>query len=584
MFKRRDKKRARCYVIDEGRQPAEPAIERISAESRRKKNLASANRRIGLCAVAFGFAFSALALRLVLVSTGTPPTRVAVSASQNDKARPEIVDRNDILLAANLPMRSLEIAGREVWSAKETSVKIASVLPDIDAAALEEKLAAGRYVEVKTRLTPAQEKEIFSLGLPGVRFRPHIRRFYPQSKIASHIVGQVEPGKGGVSGLEYVLDEHRAIQPLISSIDIRAQQIVEQELEKSLLKFKAKAAMGAVMDVHTGEILALVSLPDFDPNDPGAYPADFRRNRFVYDRYELGSAFKLFTASAALEDGVATERTTYDARKPYRVADRLIHDFHPENRVLTFAEVIEHSSNIGAAQMAEALGPKALKSMLEKFGLLDPLPIDLVEKRAPEPPKKWGPVETATVAYGHGISVTPLHLLTAASSVVNGGVWRAPTLIRSDAHRPDRRVISENNSAIMRRVMRNVIVNGTASLAEAPGYFPIGKTATADKPVAGGYNTHERIASFVGAFPGYNPRYALLVTLDEPQAAPGTYGYATAGWNAAPTFAAITQKLAPILGVMPVSEVEAFAAFHSGQSVPLDRSASLMSAPAGAAP
>ena len=231
-------------------------------------------------------------------------------------------------------------------------------MPDIDALELEEKLEQGRYVEVRADLTPAERRAVFELGLPGVRFAARVKRFYPQGELAAHVVGHDEPGKGGVMGLEKVANRFRGKGPMRASIDIRVQQILEEELSVAMEKFSAEAAWGAVMDVETGEVVALASLPDFDPNAPGAYPADSRRNRATYDRYALGSAFKSFVAASVIEDGLANEGTKYDARGNLRVADRTITDFHGENRILTLSEVVQHSSNIGAARMALELGAK----------------------------------------------------------------------------------------------------------------------------------------------------------------------------------------------------------------------------------
>ncbi|MEK7266152.1 MAG: penicillin-binding protein 2, partial [Pseudomonadota bacterium] len=529
MLKKATKPKARCTVVEECDHRGAGSSSRIAAKSRRSRTIGVARRRIGMCAVAFSLAFGFLGVRLGVVSLGPADQSVRTAAAiGGDPDRREIVDRNGVLLAVNLPMRSLEIAGREVWDAHETATSIANVFPNVDAAALEEKLAAGRYVEIQDKLTPGQEAAVFALGLPGVRFAPRTRRFYPQGKSASHVIGHTEAGKGGVMGLEHVLNDWRQKGPLTASIDTRAQQILEQELSASLEKYHAKAASGAVMNVATGEIIALASLPDFDPNAPGASPADFRRNRAVYDRYELGSAFKLFTAAAALEAGVAHENSTYDARGSYKVADKIIRDFHGENRMLTLSEVVQYSSNIGAARIAADLGPDRQKAALKDFGMLSALPIELAERRSPELPRQWGPVEAATISYGHGISVTPLHLLAGVSSIVNGGVYRAPTFLKTDEARSGKRVVSEKNSLVMRRVMRRVIESGTASLAEAPGYFVIGKTATAEKPSHGGYDRNARLSTFVGAFPGYDPQFAVIVTFDEPQAVEGTWGYATA--------------------------------------------------------
>lgn len=522
-----------------------------------------------MCAVVFVFIFASLSVRLAFITFGQIKSAPSHRGGQiADVQRPEIVDRHGVLLATDLPMVALEVWGREVWDADETAQALSQILPSIDAVELAEKLNAGRYVEVNAKLTPAQRQEIFDLGLPGVRFATRIKRFYPQADLAAHVIGHEEPGKGGVMGLEKAANKWRGEGPMRAAIDIRVQQIVEDELAASMEKFGAKAAWAGVMDVMTGEVIALVSLPDFDPNMPGAFSEDSRRNRATYDRYELGSAFKSFTAAAALDADVAQEDTQYDARGSFKVADRRITDFHGENRVLSFSEVVQHSSNIGMAQMAADLGPKLQKAYLEKLGLFDAIPMELAENRAPELPSQWGPVETATISYGHGISVTPLHLLSAFSAVVNGGVYHGPTFLEHDDAITEHQVFSTQTSAVMRRVLRRVITDGTAQYADVSGFFPIGKTATADKPMAGGYNRNTRIASFVGAIPGYAPRYAILISLDEPQPLKETYGYATAGWNAAPTFARVVERAAPLMGLAPVNEAAALAAFVSGDMTP----------------
>ncbi len=570
MRKKKQRNRPTAYLIAETA-PEETRTQtvHVRASSVRARKAARARARIAMCAVVFVSIFSALALRMGFIAFGgiDAPARLA-SAQRADAPRPEIVDRNGSMLAADLPMIALEVWGRDVWDAGETAAALARVLPNIDALALTHRLAAGQYVEVSADLSPAERQAVFDLGLPGVRFASRTRRFYPQADLAAHVIGHEEAGRGGVMGLEKVVSDGliapQTDGPVRATIDIRVQQILEEELAAGIARFDAKAAWGGIIDVETGAVIALASLPDFDPNAPGAAEADFRRNRAVYDRYELGSAFKAFTAAAALDAGIAKETSTYDARGTYKVADRRISDFHGENRVLSLSEVVQHSSNIGIVQIAEEMGVETQKKYLEKLGMFDALPITLAEKRAPELPRKWGPVEAATVSYGHGISVTPLHLLAAYAAVVNGGVWRAPVFAEG-APQKSTQVFSPRTSAVMRRILRRVISDGTASYAEAPGYFPIGKTATADKPTAGGYSRNTRISSFVGAVPGFAPRYAVLISYDEPKPAEGTYGYATAGWNAAPTFASVLTRAAPLLGLSPVTEEEALAAFVSGE-------------------
>lgn len=570
MLKRlRKRPRPAAYVISEAeREEAPQASLHVKACGGRARQAQRAQNRISMCAVVFVFIFGALGVRLAYISFGQiKPTSLLASVNPVDAPRPEIIDRQGALLATELPMIALEVAGREIWDARETARQLGEVLPDIDERTLEEKLREGRYVEVRADLTPTERQAVFDLGLPGVRFAARVKRFYPQADLAAHVIGHGESGKGGVMGLEKAANRWRKDAPMQASVDIRVQQILEDELAATMSEFNAKAAWGAVMDVSNGEIVALASLPDFDPNAPGAAPADFRRNRATYDLYELGSAFKSFTAAAALEEEIATEGSTYDARGRFRIADRTISDFHGENRILTLSEVIQHSSNIGIARVAADLGPDRQKAYLRKLGLFDALPIELAENRTPSLPPQWGPVETATIAYGHGISVTPLHLLSAFAAVVNGGVYHEPTFLVDDDNAA-RRVFSEETSAVMRRILRRVVTDGTAEYAEAAGYFPIGKTATADKPSAGGYDRNSRIASFVGAVPGHAPRYAVLISFDDPQPTKETYGYATAGWNAAPAFSRFVDRAAPILGVSPVSEAAALASFVSGDMEP----------------
>ncbi len=581
MFGRRHKRgKPRVYVISEAgaEDRGAPSIQ-VRASGARVVTRARA--RVMMCAVVFFFIFSTLVVRLAFVSFGhVTPSRHFADAREASHARPEIVDRNGALLAADLPVIALEVAGREVWDADETAAKLAAILPGLDADALARELAAGRYKEVRADLTPAERQAVFDLGLPGIRFAARVERFYPQGRLASHVIGHDEPGKGGVMGLERVANRFRAPDggegPLRASIDIRVQQVLEEELTQSMEKFHAEAAWGAVMDVETGEVIALANVPDFDPNEPGAAPVDSRRNRATYDNYELGSAFKTITAAAVIDAGLATERTQYDARGGFQVADRRITDFHGENRILTLSEVVQHSSNIGVARMAMEMGRKEQQRVLGALGLFDALPIELNENRAPQLPRQWGPVEAATIAYGHGISVTPLHLLAAYSAVVNGGVYRTPSFLASNSTPEGRRVFKAETSAAMRRVLRRVITDGTATYAEAAGYYPIGKTATADKVAAhGGYEKDARIASFIGAVPGYAPRYAVLISLDNPQAIEGTYGYATAGWNAAPAFSRFVERAAPLLGLSPVSETVALASFITGAPPQLRREARL---------
>ncbi|MEO1135911.1 MAG: penicillin-binding transpeptidase domain-containing protein, partial [Pseudomonadota bacterium] len=388
MFHRKRKRaKPNAYVIaDAGLADNDADALKVRATGARGRLVERARTRVMMCAVVFVFMFCALGVRLAFVSFGdVRPAAGYASAPLYDAQRVEIVDRNGALLAADLPVIALEIAGRDVWDAKEAVQQLKTVLPDIDATALEQKLNEGRYVEVRADLTPAERQAVFDLGVPGVRFAARVKRFYPQAALAAHVIGHDEPGKGGVMGLEKVANVYRGSKGdnalMRAGVDIRVQQILEEEIADVMQQFSAEAAWGAVMDVETGEVVALVSLPDFDPNAPGAAPAEFRRNRAVYDRYELGSAFKAFAAASVIETGLGDEAKTYDARGSFQVADRRITDFHGENRVLTLSEVVQYSSNIGAARMALDLGPKEQQRFLKTLGLFEALPIELAENR-----------------------------------------------------------------------------------------------------------------------------------------------------------------------------------------------------------
>lgn len=556
------KKRLAAYLVSAGedRIPAAPASSPTNSSVRSTRT----RRRIALCGLAFGSAFLALGLRLSTVSLfGDQREASAAHAPSAVAARAEILDRTGALLAANLPVIALQVSGKEVWSPQETASTLSKTFPSIDAAELERKLKAGLYAEPLSDLTPADQARAFALGLPGVHFLSRSKRFYPQQRLAAHLVGHLEEGRGGVMGLERVLDGRAPGRPLIASLDIRVQQALVEELAAGVAEYRASAAWGVVLDADTAEVIALASLPDFDPNQPGAAPPDARRNRAVYDRYELGSALKAMTAAAAVDAGVASAASTYDAPASIRVADRVIRDFHPENRMLTFFEVIEKSSNVGMVKMAQDLGVERQRASLKTLGLLDPLPIELAENRPPQAPARWGPVEAATISFGHGISITPLHLAAAYAAVVNGGEYRAPTFLKATDERPAVRAFSARTSETMRNALRHVVTTGTGRNAEVAGYFPIGKTATAEKASAGGYDKDNRISSFIGAFPGDAPRYVVLVSYDEPKPTPRSYGYATAGWNAAPTFSRVVARIAPRLGVMPIKDPWAVASADS---------------------
>ncbi|NHK29041.1 penicillin-binding protein 2 [Parvularcula flava] len=573
----RRSKSAKAEIIFDGslpEMPAEPCLPisgRTTLVGREAGRARQLQGRIWLCLSVFVLIFSGLALRLANITLVSPePEKVMVAsrAIAEPGERPEITDRNGVSLALNRTVTGLAIDTKMVWDAMETAQGIASVFPQYDPSALARRIEDKKYIILRNELTAEEQRALLTLGLPGVTFPETTKRVYPQGALAAHAAGYTIAGRGGVAGLEFVADEHAGEGKLASSIDVRAQQILEEEIRAGMDRFKVDSAWGVIMKAKTGEVVALASMPSFNPNEVNDSPADHWRNRAMQDRYELGSAFKVITAASVIEEGIASPETLYDARKPLKVYDRTIYDFHPRREIMSLSKVVQHSSNIGIARAALDLGRERQREYFAQLGLTEAVKTELPESRDPDLPLRWGPVETATISYGHGIAVTPLQLTAAISAVINGGIYRTPTFLKVEdqtgASREGRQVFSPETSAKMRLIMRQVITDGSASRAEAPGYYPIGKTATADKPGIGGYRDNARLSSFVGAFPGYDPEYVILVSFDEPHGIEATYGYATAGWVAAPVFGNIVARMGPVLGIAPAHDDLAFAQFMAG--------------------
>ncbi|MEC7154284.1 MAG: penicillin-binding protein 2, partial [Pseudomonadota bacterium] len=377
------------------------------------------------------------------------------------------------------------------------------------------------------------------------------QRVYPSGSVASHVVGFSSTDMQGLMGLERRLDEQVQMSPIYATtLDIRVQHAVRESLSAAIGKFSAKGGGAILMDATNGEILALVSLPDFDINRPSATPLSRHFNAMTMGVYELGSIFKVMTAAMALESGEVRLDETFDTGAPLEIGVATINDAHGEKRPLTPREIVIHSSNIGSVQLALRVSDVAHYDFMEKLGFTQRLQFELPETGAPLMPVRWTDIERATTSFGHGFSVTPLHALVAGAAMVNGGVLYPPRLTPTDMP-VGTRVISEPTSLVLRDIMRDVVTIGTGKKANVPGYDVIGKTGSANKPARGGYDDDALITSFLGAFPYSDPRYALLVMLDEPQGIPETHNLTLAGWNAAPTAAEIIARAAPLLGVRP---------------------------------
>jgi len=507
----------------------------------------------------FLVAFLGVALRLLdvgLFGAAEPARIAALPASPAITQRADILDRNGVLLATSLATASLYADPSKVSDPNVAADQLRTVLPEIGRAELVSKLGAnGRFVWIKRNLTPRQQYEVNRLGIPGLYFQSEERRVYPQGSLTAHIVGFTDVDSNGLAGIEQSFDDMlKAGQPVQLSIDLRVQHILYDEVSRAIEDFTAIGGAGLVLDATTGEVVAMVSLPDFDPNLPGRASADARFNRVTLGVYEMGSTFKIFNTAAALDSGVAKIDDSFDARHPIRIGGFTISDFHPENRMLTVPEIIMYSSNIGAALMGKELGIERQRNFMTELGMLRRASIELPEVGQPIYPSDWKPINTMTIAYGHGIAVSPLHLAVGIAGMVDGGVIRPATLIRRDSDQvPDgTRIIKPETSELIRQLMRLVVEVGTGRKADAPGYLVGGKTGTADKVSGHGYAANARMASFVGAFPINDPRYVLLVMIDDPKPNASSYGYATGGWVAAPAVGRIVQRMAPLLGIAPL--------------------------------
>jgi cell division protein FtsI (penicillin-binding protein 3) len=529
--------------------------------------------RVSVVALAFGILFSVIGGRLVMLAvTSENVSEVRrVAASEISAARPDIVDRNGEVLATDVRTVSVFAEPRNIIDKDEAVELLTAVLPDLDARELRDKLGTKKgFAWVKREITPRQQAEVHRLGIPGIGFLPENKRVYPNGHAAAHVLGFANIDNVGIAGLEKYIDSQGLqdlngagfniastdLKPIQLSLDLRAQHALRDELEKGMLKFKAKATAGVILDVNTGEVIALASLPDFDPNNPVDALEKDRINRINVGVFEMGSTFKALTTAMALDSGKLTINSSLDARSGLRYGKFTIGDYHATHRVLTVPEVFIHSSNIGTARMALAVGVDGHKAFLRKMGQLDRLRTELPESAEPMLPARWGELNTVTIAFGHGLAVAPIQALMAVGALVNGGALIPPTFLKRDdnaVRSVANQVIRPETSEAMRYVLRLNASNpaGSASAAAIAGYFVGGKTGTAEKVINGRYSKNKNFTTFTAVLPADKPKYVFLTIMDEPQAVEGTYGFSTAGWNAGPITGNIIERLAPILGVPP---------------------------------
>lgn len=530
---------------------------------------AKARARVGFAILAFAAVYAIIGGRLVMYATigDSHGTRRTASQDAIATARPDIVDRNGEVLATDVKAPSLFAEPRRIIDKDEAIELLTGTLPDLDTGEVRDRVLSKKgFVWLKREITPSQQQEIHRLGIPGIGFLRENKRVYPTGSEVAHVIGLVNIDNQGIAGMEKWVDNngladlHRAgfatdrqQQPVELSIDLRVEHALRDELLKAKDKFHAKAASGIVSNVRTGEIVAMVSLPDFDPNNPKEAHDPDRINRLTTGVYEMGSTFKAFTLAMALDAGKDLN-SMWDARGPLHYGKFTIHDDEPKGRFISMKEVFTFSSNVGAARIALGQGVEAHKAFLRKMGQMDRLRTELPESAAPLVPKHWGELNTVTIAFGHGIAVAPLQAVMGIDALVNGGHLIPPTFLKrseQDAMAIAKQVIKPETSEKMRFLMRLNAEVGTARKADVKGYYIGGKTGTAEKVINGRYAKKKVLTAFTAILPADNPKYQLLIMLDEPQSLKETYGFITSGWNAVPTGGAVIARIAPLLGIEP---------------------------------
>ncbi len=571
-----------------------------AAEKRRRDAMERSRGRLVLTAGMFAFLFSVVCVRVAWVTVVRPVRANFVQQTMPPIARGPlqpitdivtpgqramIVDRNGQPLAISEPTREAFADPNAIGDAGVAARQLKTILPRLNVAEVTRRLAETNkhFVYIERQITPDEEARINNLGIPSVDFHNTFQRNYPLGRVAAHVLGGVGIDQNGIAGAELAFDKRLrdSGEPLRLSIDVRVQNVVREELLAAKDEFKAIGATGIVMDVNTGEVLALVSLPDFDANDLGSADKDDRFDRALTGRYEPGSTFKLQTASMGLDSGAVHIWDSFDAAHDIHIGRFTISDFEGKHRFLMLPEVLAYSSNLGAAHIAMVMGGARQRAWLKNMGMFDRVPIELPEAAAPQVHSEaaWGEVVTMTVGFGHGISETPLNIVAGTAAIANGGIYMKPTILAVDPSKlPEgRRVMQKSTSELMRRLMRLVVTSGFGKKAEVAGYFPGGKTGTAEKNKGHGYEKHANVSAFMSVFPMQAPRYAVYMMLDEPHGNASTGGYSTAGQVAAPAAGKVIARVGPIMGLMP--DIKDAPEIEQALSIPLQPARGLVLGP-----
>ena len=527
--------------------------------------LDTAKLRLLTVAMFLMMGYLAVCLRLVELTLLKPSSQVETSVSGVGDVKPigkffrgSIFDRNGNLIASSLKMDAVYVNATLVDSPKTLAQQLSDILPDMNEGDIRRKLSSEKsFVWIKRNVTPKQKYAINALGNPALGFKKMAGRIYPDANLVAHVVGYTDMDGKGIAGIENFFDKQlsESGDSLQLTIDLRVQYILRRELIKAVRKFRAKAGVGIVMDVNTGEIIALVSLPDFDPNHFSDATNEQKFNNATLGVFEMGSTFKIFSIAAALNSGKIRFSSTFDATDPIKQGRFTISDSHPKRRVMTVPEIFIYSSNIGAAKMAAFIGNEGLKNFYKTLGFMDRVPVELPERGFTLSPSPWRDIDTMATSFGHGIAVSPLHLIRAASAIVNGGIMPTVTIFRPDEDlataSTGERVIKAETSGQMRKLLELAVAAGTGKNAWVEGYNVGGKTGTAEKNIRGRYKRDILLSSFLGVFPIRNPRYAVLVILDEPKSLENTRISATGGLTAAPVVSQVIEQMGPLYQILP---------------------------------
>jgi cell division protein FtsI (penicillin-binding protein 3) len=540
-----------------------PRPERLRLVGQRRQLLAVMHQRLMFGMLVYAGIVAIIALRILYLAAFGDHAGRKEELTAYVPERGDIVDRNGDPLARTIDAWTIAVHPNKVIGDKlALARRLAELMPEYSEEQYFALLKSDKpFFYLRRRAPPGLVEAVNAIGEPGLAIQREPDRLYPQTSLAAHVIGYTDIDGHGVAGMERAFDQYLANpatrgQPLTLSIDSRVQQALEHELLEAMTHFSAIGAAGVVMDVHTGEVLAMTSLPQLNPNAAGQGSDDARFNRATLGVYELGSTFKPFTVAMAMDSGIIKSfGKIYNCPQELHVYGHVVHDTHPYGRTCTVAEIMKESSNIGTAQIADQVGADRQKAFLKKMGFLDPVQVELKERgRTLTPGSRWGPFETMTVGFGHGIAVTPLHLATGYATLFNGGVYHPATLLKVGRDHPvprGVRVFTEDTSYKMRALIRLVVTQGTGRKADAPGYRVGGKTGTAEKLLNGHYTSSAVVTSFAGVFPMDEPRYVMVMMLDDPKATAETYGFHTAAWNIGPAFGVAVSRIAPLLGVHP---------------------------------